>query len=576
MLNALKKIGHFAGEEQGNIRKSIAVSFLFAIFYMFQIGAVYFVILGMLGKDIGINPALLALLFLLISIFGRALTNYFAQLEQTHAGYFMVARQRLAVANKMKTVPMGYFDEANTGNIVGTLTTVLGDVENTAPVVLINIMGGFLNAFVFTLITLIWDWRIGLIVIVGTLIYLWVTSAMEKKTAHLAPKRQEAQAELVEAVLEQIKGMSIIKSFNLTGKGDKKVHAAIRRNKKTNLAIEKMFTPYNMAQDFVLKLFSILIIVVAIYLYVQGTMLPENALMSVIISFMIFAQIDSAGSSMAVLRVVSSSIDQVENLKQMPVMDIHGEDIRPKKASIKVANIDFSYGSKEILHDVSFTVPEKTTTAIVGPSGSGKTTVCNLIARFWDVNAGSIKIGGHDIRDYTLTSLMDQISMVFQSVYLFQDTIENNIKFGNMNATHEEVVQAAQKAACHDFIMSLPEGYKTVIGEGGASLSGGEKQRISIARALLKDAPIIIFDEATANVDPENEDKLQQAMNSLMKDKTIIMIAHRLKTVENADQILVIDEGKVVASGTHNELAAKDGIYSRFLQARKTAESWKI
>ena len=576
MLNALKKIGHFAGEEQGNIRKSIAVSFLFAIFYMFQIGAVYFVILGMLGKDIGINPALLALLFFLISIFGRALTNYFAQLEQTHAGYFMVARQRLAVANKMKTVPMGYFDEANIGNIVGTLTTVLGDVENTAPVVLINIMGGFLNAFVFTLITLIWDWRIGLIVIVGTLIYLWVTSAMEKKTAHLAPKRQEAQAELVEAVLEQIKGMSIIKSFNLTGKGDKKVHAAIRRNKKTNLAIEKMFTPYNMAQDFVLKLFSILIIVVAIYLYVQGTMLPENALMSVIISFMIFAQIDSAGSSMAVLRVVSSSIDQVENLKQMPVMDIHGEDIRPKKASIKVANIDFSYGSKEILHDVSFTVPAKTTTAIVGPSGSGKTTVCNLIARFWDVNAGSIKIGGHDIRDYTLTSLMDQISMVFQSVYLFQDTIENNIKFGNMNATHEEVVQAAQKAACHDFIMSLPEGYKTVIGEGGASLSGGEKQRISIARAILKDAPIIIFDEATANVDPENEDKLQQAMNSLMKDKTIIMIAHRLKTVENADQILVIDEGKVVASGTHNELAAKDGIYSRFLQARKTAESWKI
>ena len=437
-------------------------------------------------------------------------------------------------------------------------------------------MGGFLNAFVFTLITLIWDWRIGLIVIVGTLIYLWITSAMEKKTAHLAPKRQEAQAELVEAVLEQIKGMSIIKSFNLTGKGDKKVHAAIRRNKKTNLAIEKMFTPYNMAQDFVLKLFSILIIVVAIYLYVQGTMLPENALMSVIISFMIFAQIDSAGSSMAVLRVVSSSIDQVENLKQMPVMDIHGEDIRPEKVSIEVANIDFSYGSKEILRDVSFTVPAKTTTAIVGPSGSGKTTVCNLIARFWDVNAGSIKIGGHDIRDYTLTSLMDQISMVFQSVYLFQDTIENNIKFGNMNATHEEVVQAAQKAACHDFIMSLPEGYKTVIGEGGASLSGGEKQRISIARAILKDAPIIIFDEATANVDPENEDKLQQAMNSLMKDKTIIMIAHRLKTVENADQILVIDEGKVVASGTHNELAAKDGIYSRFLQARKTAESWKI
>ena len=238
--------------------------------------------------------------------------------------------------------------------------------------------------------------------------------------------------------------------------------------------------------------------------------------------------------------------------------------------------MDFSYEKKAILQDVSLTIPDKTTTAIVGPSGSGKTTLCNLIARFWDVDGGAIQIGGANVRDYTLESLMDQISMVFQRVYLFADTIENNIKFGCPGASHEEVVAAAKKACCHEFISALPDGYDTVVGEGGASLSGGEKQRISIARAILKDAPIIIFDEATANVDPENEDKLQKAMEALMKDKTILMIAHRLKTVEKADQILVLDKGKIVQKGTHQELAGKPGLYADFLNARREAAGWKL
>ena len=243
---------------------------------------------------------------------------------------------------------------------------------------------------------------------------------------------------------------------------------------------------------------------------------------------------------------------------------------------ILLNHVNFSYESKKIIDDVSLDIPEKTTTALVGPSGSGKTTLCNLIARFWDIESGSISLDGHDVKEYSYDSLIRNFSFVFQTVYLFEDTIENNIKFGNPDASHEEVVAAAKKAACHDFILSLPDGYQTKIGEGGASLSGGERQRISLARAIIKDAPIIILDEATANVDPENEEALMQAIHSLTKDKTIIMIAHRLKTVERADQIVVLDKGRIVEQGKHRELLAKQGLYSRFIQERRSAASWRI
>ena len=298
--------------------------------------------------------------------------------------------------------------------------------------------------------------------------------------------------------------------------------------------------------------------------------------MAVIVAFLIFSQIKSAGSGVSALRLVGSSIDHANQVDEIPEMAEKGKAQHPKGQDISFEHVDFSYDRKPILKDVSITIPDKTTTAIVGPSGSGKTTLCNLIARFWDVDGGAVRIGGIDVKDYTLESLMDQVSMVFQNVYLFADTIENNIKFGRPDATHEQVVEAAKKACCHEFIESFPDGYNTIIGEGGATLSGGEKQRISIARAMLKDAPIIIFDEATANVDPENEDKLQKAMEALMKDKTILMIAHRLKTVQKADQILVLDGGHIVQKGTHDELAGQDGLYRDFLDARKEAAGWKL
>ncbi len=576
MLEVLKKIWSFAGVEKKEINKSLVTGFFFAVFHMFQVGAIYYIIVALVGQDATNRAAWTALLFLGISIIGRAVTNYYSQLMQTHAGYFMVANKRIAIGNKLKSVPMGYFNENHLGEITGVATSILEELENTGPMVLVSILSGFINALVFTVMVLIYDFRIGILVLAGTAAYLWVTSVMQRKSMELAPKRQEATAKLVAAVLEHVQGMGVIKAFNLTGKGDQRVRNALEYSRESNVNLEKLFTPYTILQGMALHLFSVIIMLVSVLLYLDKGMTLANTLMCIIISFMVFAQIESAGSGMAILRIVSSSIEHTNRLDEIPELDSAGRDIRPKKHDITFDHVSFSYEKKKILQDVSICVPDKTTTAIIGESGSGKTTLCNLAARFWDVDSGSIKMGGTDIREYTLESLMDQISMVFQNVYLFADTIENNIKFGKPQATRKEVAAAAEKACCAEFIEKLPNGYDTIIGEGGGTLSGGEKQRISIARAILKDAPVIILDEATANVDPENEAQLQKAIEALMKDKTIIMIAHRLKTVRRADQILVVDGGKIVQRGTHEELLAAEGIYKRFIEIRKAAESWRI
>ena len=576
MIGVLKKIWDFAGEEQGNIRKSMILGFFYAVFHMFQIAAIYVVVLALVGGSTDSAPAWQALGLLLASILGRAVLNRFSQLQQTHAGYFMVADKRISIGDKLKRVPMGYFNDQSLGELTGITTTVLDEVESTGPMVLVSILGGLINSAVMLLCVLFWDWRIGLLALAGMLVYLALLSGMEKQSAKIAPKRQRDEARLVEAVLEQLQGMSVIKSFNLTGKGDKRVRQALEDSRANNLAVEKLFTPYIWGQEMVLHLFSVLILAASVGLCLTGAMSLANALMAVIVSFLIFSQIQSAGSGVSALRLVGSSIDHANQVDDIPEMDQRGTAIRPESHEIVFDHVNFSYGSRPILKDVSLIIPDRTTTAIVGPSGSGKTTLCNLIARFWDVDGGRVTIGGRDVREYTLESLMEQVSMVFQRVYLFADTVENNIKFGCPGATHEQVVEAAKKACCHDFISALPDGYGTVIGEGGATLSGGEKQRISIARCLLKDAPIVIFDEATANVDPENEDQLQKAMEALTREKTVLMIAHRLKTVRGADQILVVDQGRVVQKGTHDELIRQAGIYRDFVSERTESSRWTL
>ena len=576
MIEVFRKIWQFAGNEQNNIKKSVAIGFIYAIFHMFQVGAIFFAMSAIVEKSQNYRYIYYSLAMMLISIIGRIICFYFSRLQQTHAGYFMSANKRIDIGHRLKSIPMGFFNENSLGEMTGITTTVLDEVENTVPMVLVNILSGFINAFVFIVYVLIFDWRIGLIVVSGTVLYLLVTSKMEKKSRTIAPKRQESQEKLVDAVLENIKGMFIVKSFNLTRLDNKKIDKAIEYNRVSNLNMEKLFTPYTITQELVLKLFSVLIMLSAISFYFHNTLSLTYCLMMIVVSFMIFGQIQSAGSGMAILRVAGSSIEHANKIDETPLLDEHGQEFSPENHDIELNHVSFSYGEKEILHDISLKIPNRSTIAVVGPSGSGKTTLCHLIARFWDVNSGTISIGGKDVRDYTLESLMNQISMVFQNVYLFNDTIENNIKFGVPEATLEMVKEAARKACCDEFIEALPDGYQTIIGEGGSSLSGGQKQRISIARAMLKDAPIIIFDEATANVDPENEDKLQRAMEQLMKNKTIIMIAHRLKTVRNADKIIVIDQGHIVQQGTHKELIQEDGIYRNFVQEREKTTNWKL
>ena len=576
MIGVFKKIWDFAGTEQKNIRNSILSGFVNAMFHAMQLWALFVVLSALVEGSKSKETAFAALGIMLLSIAGKIVTQYVSQLQRTHAGYFMVAEKRVYIGDKLKVVPMGFFNQNSLGQLTAVATTTLSDVENAAPMVLVTSLGGFLNSLVFSLTIFLFDWRIGLIVAAGVVLFLYVVSLMEKRSRADIPKRQAAQATLVEKVLETIQGMSVVKAFDLDDAKGKKVDQAIDESCEKNSVLERAVNPYVAAQQIILNLCSAAILFASVSFYLDGTLSLVYCLMMMVSSFMVFEQLKTAGSSMANLRITESSISRANEIDSVPVMDDRGREIVPQTHNIQLEKVDFSYETRPVLQDVSLCISDKTTTAIVGPSGSGKTTLCNLIARFWDVNGGRVSIGGHDVKDYTLDSLMANISMVFQNVYLFNDTIENNIKFGKPNATHDEVVAAAKKACCDDFIDALPDGYNTVVGEGGATLSGGEKQRLSIARAMLKDAPIVIFDEATANVDPENEDRLQAAIEALTRDKTIIMIAHRLKTVRHADQIVVLDGGRIVQRGTHDELLAQKGIYSDLVGMREKAIGWKL
>lgn len=576
MIHVFKKIWNFSEKEKNNLRKSIVIGFLNAIFNSFLVAALYVVLKAILENSVSTDTAWTAFFIMALSIAGKIVTQYFSQLERTHAGYFMVADKRIAIGEKLKSVPMGYFNQNSLGQITAIETTILNDVESAVPVVLVTTLGGFLNSLVFALFLVAFDVRLGAITLAGIVAFLLITAAMERKSREGVPARQEAQSVLVEAVLETIQGMSVVKAFDLDHDLDKKVDRAIEASFEKNEKLEKAMTPYVAMQQLVLYVFGVALMFGAITFYLNGTMELSKSLIMVICSFLVYEQLKVAGSCVANMRIAEHSIDKANKIDDVPVMDEGGKDIVPSSTEICFKNVKFSYGKKMILNDMTFTIPEKKMTAIVGPSGSGKTTLCSLIPRFWDVDAGSVSIGGVNVKDYTLNSLMKNVSMVFQKVYLFADTIENNIKFGKPDATHEEVVEAAKRACCHEFIMALPDGYQTKIGEGGASLSGGEKQRISIARALIKDAQIVIFDEATANVDPENEDRLQRAIEELTKDKTVIMIAHRLKTVRNAEKILVLNDGKIAQEGRHEELIQESGIYADFVNGRKEAIGWKL
>ena len=576
MITVFKKIWNFAEKEQSNIQKSIIVGFLCAAFNAMQMGGVYYVLVKIFDETLSVKDIAIVLGILLVSLVGKIITQYISQLEQTHAGYFMAADKRIRIGNKLKKVPMGFFSEFSLGKITTMSTTTLSQIEMQVPMLLVLVLGGLLNTFVFALALFYLHIMVGITAVLGILAFFIVTYFMEKKSRENASEIGIAQTHLTKQVLETVQGMQVIKSYNLGGKNNKELSNAFEENCNITMKLEKTMTPYIALQRIVLGISIAAIIILSAKYYMEGNMILADAIMSMIAGFIIFEGIKAAGSSMAILRIAENSIDSLKYLEQIPEIK-EGQETSPiRHPNIEFKDVSFAYDEKTILDHISCEMKKNTITAIVGPSGSGKTTFCNLIARFWDVNTGEILIGGKNIKEYTLPHLMSHIAMVFQSVYLFEDTIENNIKFGVPSATREEVIEAAKKAMCHDFIEALPNGYDTLIGEGGATLSGGEKQRISIARAMLKDAPIVIFDEATANIDPENEDKLKAAIEELTKNKTIIMIAHRLSTIRNADQILVLNNGKIEQRGNHEELIKQGGLYKTLINMKNKATVWKI
>ncbi|MCM1246343.1 MAG: ABC transporter ATP-binding protein/permease [Roseburia sp.] len=577
MLEILRKFFDFCGgENKKKFYLSVVFGVLLAFFEALKIPAIAVMLRAVIENHVTNGTILTSLCIMLFSIAGGSGVKYRSTMLQTEAGYDTCANKRIEIAEHLRYLPMGYFNKNSLGYVTSVTTNTMENLANVATRVVMMTTSGILTTALIAVMLLVYDWRIGLVVFVGLILFFMVNSGLQKASGEMAPKKIAADAGLVEKVLEYIQGISEVKAYNLTGDKSEKLKNAIDESVSVNTKMEFRFIPYMALQNFVTKMTGIVMCVLSLYFYFDGSMELLTCIVMLISSFLIYSSLDSAGNYSALLRAVDLSVDQAQAILDLEPMDISGQETTPQHFDIDVEDISFSYEKRKIIDGISIHIPEKTTTAIVGPSGGGKTTLCHLISRFWDVQEGSVKLGGLDVKDYSYDSLMKNFSFVFQNVYLFQDTIANNIRFGQPEADMERVIEAAKAACCHDFIMQLPEGYETKIGEGGASLSGGEKQRISIARAIMKDAPIIILDEATANVDPENERELVAAIDALTREKTILMIAHRLKTVRSADQILVVDKGKIVEQGRHEELMQRDGIYKRFVDARELAVGWKL
>lgn len=577
MLKILNKFFDFCGSvNKKKFQISIVLGVIQAVCEAMKIPAIMIVLMDITDNTLSSKTVFLSLAIMFVSITVDFFVRKKSAMLQTEAGYNAAANKRIEIAQHLRYLPMGYFNKNSLGSITSVATNTMENLGDVATRVVMMSTQGILNTALIIVMLLCFDFRIGLIAAAGVILFFVVNSLLQKAGDKLSAEKVESDQKLVSEIMEYVQGIAEVKSYNLFGKQTKKLNKAIDNNVKVNTEMEFAFIPYMTIQNIITKLTGAVMMFVSVLLYLNGSMSLMICIGMTICAFMLYSSLEQAGSYSALLRTIDICIDKAQKILDLDTMDIDGKDIIPQNYDIDVNNIEFSYDKRKIIDGISLHIPQKTTTAVVGPSGGGKSTLCNLISRFWDVDGGNIRLGGIDVREYSMDSLMKNFSFVFQNVYLFADTIANNIAFGRENATREEIVTAAKKACCHDFIMSLPDGYDTVIGEGGASISGGEKQRISIARAIMKNAPIIILDEATANVDPENEKELVEAIDALTKEKTIIMIAHRLKTVRNADQIVVVDSGKIAQLGTHTQLMQEGGIYKNFVNARQQAAGWII
>ena len=588
MFSTLIKFFKFCDEEnRKKFTGSIIVGIFNSLFMAFRIGAVAVMLRGVIGTAIDGQPfetktIWLSFGIMCVSMIGGIITRKVTAMWQCEGGYRTCAKKRIEIAEHLRYLPMGYFNENSLGEITSVTTNTMEAVGDVATRAVMMVFQGLLDTSLIIVMLFFFDWRIALVGLAGFALFEFVNFFMRFAVKNISADKIRDDAAEIGKVLEYIQGIAEVKAYNLVGKRSRELNDVINRRKKTLIKMEMRCIPVSNIQSLVAKLSGVAMMITSLYFYLAGTMALADCATMLVCSFMLFNALEAGGNYSALLRTIDLGVTKASKILALPTMDIEGKDntSHPELVSgsplIQASNIDFAYDKRKIIDNISLSIPEHSTTAIVGPSGGGKTTFCHLLARFWDVDKGSVTLDGKDVRDYSMDNLMKNYSFVFQNVYLFHDTIANNIRFGQPEAPMGKVIAAAKKACCHDFISQLPQGYDTVIGEGGASLSGGERQRISIARAIMKDSPIIILDEATANVDPENERDLMKAIEELTREKTVIMIAHRLKTVRNADQIVVIDKGRIAEQGKHEELVAKGGIYARFIDSRKEAVSWKL
>ena len=575
MFEALKSVWNFSEKRQGSLVKILILSFIEGIFVMLKMIAIILAVNAMFNSNLMDNYIYKVMILGIVCIIGVFGLGYFTQLGSVSVGFEMAKDKRLYFGSLFKKLYLGFFSKNSVGNINSTLTTSISTIEQVAPIILIHVIGGILSAISIVLGFAYYERQVSVVIFAGILTYLFVVNYQMKISRSEAPKRQLAQTKLTESAIEFIQGISVIKAFGM-GEKDERVKKDIDGSCVNNINLSEKSIPSSIGAGLTIQLFEIMIISYAFFMWNSGEISPQKAINLLIMSFVIFQSVSQAGSILSMIGLLDSSLKDISSMENAEEIKVLSPIQNIKSNEIEFKNVSFSYGKGEVLKGISVTLKPNTLTAIIGPSGSGKTTFCKLIPRFYDVSEGEILIGGAKTTNISTEELMKNISMVFQNVYLFEDTIMNNIRLAKPNASDEDIIYAAKKARCHDFIKNLQKGYETKIGEAGSTLSGGEKQRIAIARAILKDAPIVILDEFTSALDVENERHILQAIDNLVQNKTVIMIAHRLETVRKADNIIVLDKGEIAQEGTHNELITQDGIYKSFISIRERANKWSF
>lgn len=573
MFALLKRILNLSGKYKGRIQGAFVCAFLESILGKLPIFLAFLVLSQFYHKTLTGTACLYIGLGLTAVVIAQALVHYSCDRLQSAAGYMIFTEKRMELGGHLRKLPMGYFTSGNIGKISSVLSTDMVFIEEVAMSTLGNMMSYMLSAFILMVFMFFLDWRLGLVAAIVTVLAWYIAKRMNRVSLKEAEGRQEQSERLTDAVLSFVEGIGVIKSYNLTGEKSEELTENFKRSRDTQTAFERKMTPWTRGLNILYAIGVAVIFALSIQLEQSGT-LPLPYLLGVLLFvFDLFGPLKTLYGEASRLTVMNAALDRIETVFDEGELPDTGTQHIPKTdpdlPEVCFDNVTFAYQEEEVLHDISFSMQQNSMTALVGPSGGGKSTIANLLARLWDVKSGRIMIRGTDIRHVPLAELMEQISMVFQRVYLFQDTIYNNISMGKPDAAEQEVYEAAKKARCYDFIMGLPDGFQTVVGEGGATLSGGEKQRISIARCILKDAPIVILDEATASVDADNESYIQEAISELVKGKTLLVIAHRLNTIRDADQILVVSDGEISEQGTHEELVSKAGIYQEYVNIHK-------